>query len=143
MKKFLTFFLIILVSSFFSQNIFAIEKNITISAIVWAINVPSKIQVTSPDYLDEVWAVEYVENWSSFAMDFLITDNEDADIHFTITTDKWVLSVENWGPVWTSGWWYSNQFVFLAWSSSWIGEIVITSNDWTTVTSKTILVYVY
>lgn len=142
-KKFLISFL-----AFFSivspvQDIFAIEKNIAVSAIVWSIDVPSKIKITSPDYLDEYWAVEYIENWSSFALDFLITDNEESNIYFTVTSDIWAISVENWWPVSTTGWWYQEQFVFLAWSTAWIWEIVITSNDWVSVTSKKILVYIY
>ena len=144
MKKFLILFLVLSQIFFLSQNIFAIEKNISVSAIVWSIDVPSKIQITSPNYLDEVWAIEYVEHWKSFALDFLITDNEESNIYFTVTSDWWVVSVENWWPVSTSGWWYQNQFVFLAWvASNSLKEITITSNDWVSVTSKKILVYIY
>lgn len=138
MKKILIFCLTI----FFAQNIFAIEKNITVSAIVWSIDVPSKIEITSPDYLNDIWAVHYIQNWSSFAVDFLITDPENSDIYFTVSTDDWVVSVENWWPVSTS-WGFAEQFVFLAWSATWLSEITITSNDWVTVSSKILQIYIY
>lgn len=155
MKKFLIFCLIF----FLSQNIFAIEKNITISASVkclegnssgwtlcdtnWEFSYPSKIEITSPDYLDEVWVVEYIEHWSSVAIDFLITDLDSSEINFTITSSFWAISIENWTWVSISSWWYQNQFVFLAWDATWIWEIFLTSSDWVSLTKKKILVYIY
>ena len=143
MKKFL---IILLIFFIFPVNIFA-EKSIVVSAIVGAINVAPNVKITSPSSLDSVSWVEYVQNWTSIAIDFWIMDKESDDVYYTISVSSWVVSNDNWGPIATTDTFDTSakmQFHYLApaWVY-WPNVITITANDWVSVSVKELNIYNY
>lgn len=137
---------VLLVLILFPFNIFA-EKSITVSAIVGSINHTPNIIITSPSELNNPWELEYVQNWTSVAIDFWITDDESDDVYYTISASKWVVSNDNWWPI-SSFPSIDNvkkkQFHYLApfWIY-WENTITITANDWVSVSVKELKIYIY
>jgi len=146
LKKFLILLVLFLINFWSFNNIFA-EKSITVSAIVGEINHAPKIVITSPSSLNNIWTTEYIQNWTSIAIDFWVTDNESDAIYYTISSSIWVVSNDNWWPVTTSKLISSSelkQFHYLA--PSWIywpQVITLTANDWISVSIKELKIYIY
>lgn len=144
MKNFLSVSLALLLCLY--PNLIQAES-VSVSAIVWNLNQPAVISIISPSYLNNANEVEYIEAWTSFALDFRITDNESNSIYYTATPSHWAVSSENWWPFATT---YNKQIVYLAPSSipadqSWSNQpkITITANDWSSITTKVVYLYIY
>ena len=131
---------------FFPISWFA-AKSLSVSAIIGAINYAPQIIIISPAALDVPWAYENVQNWTSIAIDFWITDAESNNVYFTITPSAWVVSNDNWGPVATTAiisTTHKEQFHYLAptWVY-WVQTITLTANDWISVSTKELNIYIY
>ena len=146
MKKFFIFLFWIIY--LFSANIVFWEKSVTVSAIVWAINHSPVIKIISPNTLQNPWWIEYVQNWTAIAIDFLATDSESDNVYFTISTSEWVVSAESWWPYQATNdentTAMKRQFLYLApvWTY-WMKKITITVSDWISVSVKELNVYIY
>ena len=115
----------------------------TVTAVVWNLNQSAVVTVTSPSVLDDQVTIQYIATNASFDLTFQVTDNESDSIYYTITPSVWSVSSDNWWPHSTSST-YSKTITYLAPATASTSEtITITIDDWSSVTTKTVQLYIY
>jgi hypothetical protein len=148
MKKFLqklfaTLLAVITICSFPDAS-FAINKAVTVSAVVGPVNIASQIQITSPVALDAPSIKKYIKVGTSFAVTINVKDADSPTVSYTISPSAGSVSVSSGGPVATP---FSKRFIYLAPAvvPGGVNDQIITIAviDGVSVTSRNINLYVY
>lgn len=151
MKKLLIILLAISVAVTNSCFATTSTETINISAFVWNVNQAAVITLT-PSQLNDSGNVEVLDSTTwYFDVSIAISDNENDNINYTITPSAWTVTSLNWWPLDTprtvaNG--KSIDFTYNAPASPPSDQdtntptITITVNDWSSVTTSIIYVYI-
>lgn len=113
------------------------EHNISVYAIVWNVNKPPRIQYVDPDFNPILLSTNELISFS-----FGAYDDEWEIVYFTITSDDWAVSLDNWKFQADANINFMYKAPHVA-PSSWFSKIYITLNDGINFVVKEINLYIY
>ncbi len=152
MKKFLTILLAINIT--LTNSCFATTVNwgnINVSAFVWNLNHPAVITL-EPSQLNDSGNIEFLDSVTWYIdVSLIITDDENDNVHYTITPSVWTVTRQNWWPLDTPRTVANGKYIDFTYHApdsppvdqdTNLPSITITVNDWSSVSTKVFYVYI-